>query len=146
MLALLALLPAAFAVATNCLAAEAPAVNYAGELELDVHSDSPTSASATAARSARCCSSATRAKRCSKRQVDLRQPHVLQFEYLRFMFASYLLRDQQKDVLIIGLGGGGMVHFLRRIDPKVRIDAVEIDPRGRASWPTSTSTSAATAT
>jgi spermidine synthase len=61
-------------------------------------------------------------------QIDLRHPHVLQFEYLRYMFASYLLRNQQGDVLIVGLGGGGMVHFLRHIDPKVRVDAVEIDP------------------
>ncbi len=61
-------------------------------------------------------------------QVDLRKPYVLKFEYLRYLFASYLFRDQQSDVLIVGLGGGGMVHFLRRYDPQVRIDAVEIDP------------------
>jgi spermidine synthase len=61
-------------------------------------------------------------------QIDLRRPYELQFEYLRFMFTSYLLRDSQEDVLIVGLGGGGMVHFLKRIDPKIRIDAVEIDP------------------
>jgi len=61
-------------------------------------------------------------------QLDLRKPYELRFEYLHYMFTSYLLRDQQPDVLIVGLGGGGMVHFLRRIDPKVRIDAVEIDP------------------
>jgi spermidine synthase len=61
-------------------------------------------------------------------QIDLRRPHVLQFEYLQFMFASYLFRPEQTDVLIIGLGGGGMVHFLQRTDPQVRIDAVEIDP------------------
>jgi spermidine synthase len=61
-------------------------------------------------------------------QIDLRRPHVLQFEYLRFMFASYLFRPEQTDVLIVGLGGGGMVHFLQRTDPQVRIDAVEIDP------------------
>jgi len=61
-------------------------------------------------------------------RIDLRRPTVLQFEYLRHLFASYLFRDRQSDVLIVGLGGGGMVHFLRRYDPAVRIDAVEIDP------------------
>jgi spermidine synthase len=61
-------------------------------------------------------------------QIDLRRPHVLQFEYLRYMFSSYLLRSEQQRVLIVGLGGGGMVHFLRHIDPKIQIDAVEIDP------------------
>lgn len=61
-------------------------------------------------------------------RIDLRRPHVLQFEYLRLFFATYLLQPQQQDVLIVGLGGGGMVHFLRRLDPAIRIDAVEIDP------------------
>lgn len=61
-------------------------------------------------------------------KLNLRKPFVLQFEYLRHLFASYLFRDRQADVLIVGLGGGGMVHFLRRYDPQVRIDAVEIDP------------------
>jgi spermidine synthase len=61
-------------------------------------------------------------------QIDIRRPYELQFEYLRFMFTSYLFRETQEDVLIVGLGGGGMVHYLKRIDPKIRIDAVEIDP------------------
>ena len=60
--------------------------------------------------------------------IDLRQPHVLQFEYLKFLFTSYLLRPQQEVVLIVGLGAGGMIHFLRHVDPELRIDAVEIDP------------------
>ena len=62
-------------------------------------------------------------------QLDLRKPQELQFEYLRYLFTSYLFRDQQQDVLIVGLGGGGMIHFLNHIDPKIHIDAVEIDPK-----------------
>lgn len=61
-------------------------------------------------------------------QIDLRRPHELKFEYLKFLFTTYLLKNPQEDVLIIGLGGGGMIHFLRQLDPKIRIDAVEIDP------------------
>ena len=61
-------------------------------------------------------------------QIDLVQPHVLQFEYPRFLAANYLLRPQPKSVLVGGLGGGMMVHFLRHIDPKLRVDVVEIDP------------------
>jgi spermidine synthase len=61
-------------------------------------------------------------------RVDLKRPQVLQFEYLKHLFTSYLFADPQADVLIIGLGGGGMIHFLRREDPGVAIDAVEIDP------------------
>ena len=61
-------------------------------------------------------------------QVDFARPHELCFDYLRYMFLSYVFRPQQEKVLIIGLGGGSMIHFLNRYDPKVNVDAVEIDP------------------
>ncbi len=61
-------------------------------------------------------------------QVDLARPHVLQFEYPRFLAANFLLQPNPKSVLMVGLGGGMMVHFLRHIDPGLRIDVVEIDP------------------
>jgi spermidine synthase len=61
-------------------------------------------------------------------QMDLRRPADLKFEYLRFLFASYLFVAEPKQVLIVGLGGGSMVHYLQKTDPAVKIDAVEIDP------------------
>ncbi len=127
-LASLALLAAPIGQASATPPAEAPAVTLAGELEFDGHSQY----------------SHIRIRRHStlrsmlfvrdngdevlESQVDLRRPHELQFEYLRFMFASYLFRAQQQEVLIVGLGGGGMVHFLRHVDPNVRVDAIDIDP------------------
>jgi spermidine synthase len=44
------------------------------------------------------------------------------------MFTSYLFRPKQEKVLIVGLGGGSMIHFLKRYDPQVKVDVVEIDP------------------
>jgi spermidine synthase len=61
-------------------------------------------------------------------QMNLKSPHVLRFTYLQHMFASYLLQPKQSKVLIVGLGGGSMVHFLQKHDPTVAVDAVEIDP------------------
>jgi len=61
-------------------------------------------------------------------RLDLKTPHRLIVPYTQFMFASYLVNPKQQRVLMVGLGGGAMVHFLRHHDPKVRIDAVEIDP------------------
>ncbi len=61
-------------------------------------------------------------------KVDLQQPHRLLLPYSRSMFASYLFRPQQGRVLIVGLGGGAMVHFLRHYQPQLRVDVVEIDP------------------
>ncbi|XP_030380556.1 eEF1A lysine and N-terminal methyltransferase homolog [Scaptodrosophila lebanonensis] len=37
-------------------------------------------------------------------------------------------KDMQKDVLVIGLGGGGLCSFLHAALPQTRITAVEIDP------------------
>lgn len=61
-------------------------------------------------------------------QVNLKSPHVLRFNYLQHMFANYLIQPTQQKALIVGLGGGSMVHFLQKYDPDVFIDAVEIDP------------------
>jgi spermidine synthase len=60
--------------------------------------------------------------------VDLNKPHDLLVAYTRYMFLSYLFRPQQEKVLIVGLGGGSMVHFLKHYDPNAKVDVVEIDP------------------
>ena len=59
--------------------------------------------------------------------INLRTPHELLIPYSRYMFTSYLFVPKPKQVLIIGLGGGAMVHFLQRYDPEVQVDVVEID-------------------
>ena len=61
-------------------------------------------------------------------RIDLSAPHELQLPYARGMFASYLATPNPSSVLIVGLGGGAMVHFLEHHEPQVRVDAVEIDP------------------
>jgi spermidine synthase len=61
-------------------------------------------------------------------QMNLKSPHLLRFSYLQHMFTSYLIQPEQKKVLIVGLGGGSMVHFLQKHDPQCEVDAVEIDP------------------
>lgn len=60
-------------------------------------------------------------------KVDLEKPHELLAPYSHCMFLSYVFRPKQENVLIVGLGGGAMVHFLRHYDPQVKIDVVEID-------------------
>lgn len=60
--------------------------------------------------------------------IDLDRPEHLLISYPRYLFASCLLRVPRERVLIVGLGGGAMVHFVRHHFPEVRVDAVEIDP------------------
>ncbi len=64
-------------------------------------------------------------------QVDLSKPYELRFNYLKYMFLSHVFRAMPAEddkLLIVGLGGGSMVHFLRRYDPDTQVDVVEIDP------------------
>jgi len=61
-------------------------------------------------------------------ELNLKRPQEMLSPYTHFMFSSYLFRPKQEQVLIVGLGGGAMVHFLKFHDPPLRIDAVEIDP------------------
>jgi spermidine synthase len=60
---------------------------------------------------------------------NMKRPYDLVTSYNRLMFASYFFVPQQKRVLIVGLGGGAMVHFYEHYDPDVQVDAVEIDPK-----------------
>jgi spermidine synthase len=108
-------------------AAAAPGLSSAGELEFDGHSAFSHIRIRRHGSVRSMLFVRDSGEEALESQIDLRRPHALQFEYLRYMFTSYLFREQQQDVLIVGLGGGGMIHFLRHIDPKVRIDAVEID-------------------
>jgi spermidine synthase len=58
-----------------------------------------------------------------------KKPYDLVTNYSRLMFSSYLFVPHPKRVLIVGLGGGAMVHFLQHYDQEVKVDAVEIDPK-----------------
>lgn len=61
-------------------------------------------------------------------KVDLNQPHRMLLPYTRFMFVSYLFAPRHGRSLIVGLGGGTMVHFLKHYDTELQLDVVEIDP------------------
>jgi spermidine synthase len=60
--------------------------------------------------------------------VDLEKPNKLLVEYTQYMFLSYAHRPEHKKVLIVGLGGGAMIHFLKHYDKNVEVHVVEIDP------------------
>jgi spermidine synthase len=48
--------------------------------------------------------------------------------YTRGVFAGLLANPGARRVLVIGLGGGVIPRAMRRIDPELRIDVVELDP------------------
>ena len=61
-------------------------------------------------------------------RVDTAAPHRQIFNYTKLMFMHYLHAPPPERVSIVGLGGGSMVHFLRKYAPDVNVTVVEIDP------------------
>jgi spermidine synthase len=61
--------------------------------------------------------------------LNLDKPHDLIVDYTRYMFLSYVFKPKQERVLIVGLGGGSMIHFMKHYDPNAKVDVVEIDPK-----------------
>ncbi len=60
--------------------------------------------------------------------IDTAYPHEHFLLYTQTMFASFLISENQDELLLIGLGGGSMVHYLNHYFPKTNLDVVDIDP------------------
>jgi spermidine synthase len=61
-------------------------------------------------------------------EINLKRPDFLQVRYTQDMLAVYpFFKTRPQRALLIGLGGGAMVHALRAYDPQLHLDAVEID-------------------
>ncbi|TXH72073.1 MAG: hypothetical protein E6Q88_06965 [Lysobacteraceae bacterium] len=55
-------------------------------------------------------------------------PQLLAVPYTRAALVGLVANPEARRVLIIGLGGGVIPMAMRRIDPTLRIDVVELDP------------------
>jgi len=63
--------------------------------------------------------------------IDRREPHTLQHPYSHSLMAGLLYLSDPANPsagLLVGLGGGAVVHFLSHEFPAMRLDVVEIDP------------------
>ena len=60
--------------------------------------------------------------------VDLARPERPVPSYLRAAAWAASLGTTPKRAMLVGLGGGGFVRFLRKRYPRIEIDIVEIDP------------------
>lgn len=61
--------------------------------------------------------------------VRLGDPLHLEFTYTRAILSAFAVAPPDPRVLIVGLGGGTLPMFLRRVAPRAVIDVVELDPR-----------------
>lgn len=61
--------------------------------------------------------------------MRISRPWDLELAYTRAMMAYLLFHSTPEAVLMIGLGGGSLLKFIRKYRPQTKITAVEIDDR-----------------
>ncbi len=60
--------------------------------------------------------------------MDKNKPYKVLFEYARLMLSTLYLQKNLKRTLLLGLGGGSMVKYIKRHFPDTYLDIAEIDP------------------
>ncbi|MBH0015904.1 MULTISPECIES: spermidine synthase [Pseudoalteromonas] len=76
----------------------------------------------------RCLKFNTKSSQTSQSCMYKSNPDKLVFNYTKLTFASLLVTDNPKSVLIIGLGGGTLSNVIHELYPTANIHNVEIDP------------------
>ncbi|TGE84762.1 spermidine synthase [Pseudoalteromonas sp. KS88] len=76
----------------------------------------------------RCLKFDEKTRMSSQSCMYISKPKQLVFNYTKLTFASLLMIDDPKNVLIIGLGGGTLSNVIHELYPKATIENVEIDP------------------
>lgn len=59
--------------------------------------------------------------------INLKKPHKLELKNLSYLMGILLFLPEPQDVLLLGTGGGSLIHFLRRHYPQCTITALDID-------------------
>ena len=79
-------------------------------------------------RDLRCLKFNTKSSQTSQSCMYKNDPDKLVFNYTKLTFASLLVTENPKNVLIIGLGGGTLSNVIHELYPAAKIHNVEIDP------------------
>lgn len=61
--------------------------------------------------------------------MRIARPHDLELSYTRSMMACLLFRDDMRDVLMVGLGGGSVAKYVRHHFPSARVRVLELNPQ-----------------
>lgn len=61
--------------------------------------------------------------------IDLNDPSRIIVPYVRYLFAASVVSPDPKNVLVIGLGGGGFNRLFNEVYPSAILTSVEIDKR-----------------
>ncbi|MCF6323587.1 MAG: hypothetical protein L3J89_04560 [Gammaproteobacteria bacterium] len=62
-------------------------------------------------------------------QLDMARKEILLLQHCRAMMSFLLFQEQPQSILLLGLGGGSIIHFLRHWFPELKITAVDINEK-----------------
>lgn len=60
--------------------------------------------------------------------INIEHPHQLVMQNLQYLMGILLFIPEPKNILLLGVGGGSLVHFFRHYLPQCHINAVEYNP------------------
>lgn len=70
-----------------------------------------------------------RNRKAIQSRLDMVQKEKLQLQPTRAMMSFLLFQEKPQSLLLLGLGGGGIIHFLTHWFPELNITAVDVDER-----------------
>ncbi|MDH5392441.1 MAG: fused MFS/spermidine synthase [Gammaproteobacteria bacterium] len=62
-------------------------------------------------------------------KLDIEKKEELQLQHCRAMMSFLLFQSEPKSLLLLGLGGGNIIHFLSHWFPEINITAVDINEK-----------------
>ena len=62
-------------------------------------------------------------------EINAAEPHQLRMKNLQFLMGLLLFMDAPKNVLLLGVGGGSLIQFMRHYFPDTHITGIEYDEK-----------------
>jgi len=59
--------------------------------------------------------------------INLQQPHKIILQNLEYAMGCLMFMPTPKNILLLGVGGGSLIHFFRHYCPKASITGIDID-------------------
>ncbi len=59
--------------------------------------------------------------------INLEQPHKIILKNLEYALGCLMFMPEPQNILLLGVGGGSLIHFFRHYCPKAKITGIDID-------------------
>ena len=60
--------------------------------------------------------------------INLAQPHTIMLQNLEYAMGCLMFLPKPKNILLLGVGGGSLIHFFRHYLPQAHITGIDYDP------------------